>query len=85
MRRLRTDPSEAPSILTANKSAECILSALLIPNWKFMPINDRDQTLRLSFAQQRLWLLTQMDGVSEAYHMPIDLRFVRRTERSSTA
>ena len=37
-------------------------------------VSDRNQALPLSFAQQRLWFLTQMDGFSEAYHMPIGLR-----------
>ncbi|KAF9349148.1 hypothetical protein BGX34_002012, partial [Mortierella sp. NVP85] len=31
----------------------------------------RDGDLPLSFSQQRMWLLAQMDGVSEAYHIPM--------------
>jgi len=34
---------------------------------------EREGVLPLSFAQQRLWFLCQMDGVSRAYHMPLGL------------
>ncbi|MBX8474274.1 amino acid adenylation domain-containing protein [Pseudomonas cichorii] len=35
---------------------------------------DRETDLPMSFAQQRLWFLAQMEGASEAYHMPAGLR-----------
>ena len=34
----------------------------------------RDRPLPLSFAQQRLWFLSQMDGVNRVYHVPMALR-----------
>ena len=37
----------------------------------------RDRPLALSFAQQRLWFLSQMEGVSQAYHIPMALRLQR--------
>ncbi|WP_340608593.1 non-ribosomal peptide synthetase [Xenorhabdus bharatensis] len=40
-----------------------------------IPIADRNQPLPLSFAQQRLWFLTQIDqAASLAYHIPVALR-----------
>jgi amino acid adenylation domain-containing protein len=33
----------------------------------------REGSLPLSFAQQRLWFLAQLDGASESYHMPLAL------------
>ncbi|KAG0207382.1 hypothetical protein BGX31_002567, partial [Mortierella sp. GBA43] len=35
----------------------------------------RDGDLPLSFSQQRMWFLTQMEGVSETYHIPLAIRF----------
>ncbi|KAF9962702.1 hypothetical protein BGZ65_008418 [Modicella reniformis] len=34
----------------------------------------RDNDLPLSFSQQRLWFLAQLDGISETYHMPVPVR-----------
>jgi amino acid adenylation domain-containing protein len=42
---------------------------------------DRTQRLPLSYAQQRLWFLAQMKGVSEAYHIPVGVRLVGKLDR----
>ena len=43
---------------------------------------ERSRQLPLSFAQQRLWFLGQMEGVSKAYHIPFGLRLQGELNRS---
>ena len=44
---------------------------------------DRNQPLELSFAQQRLWFLAQLEGASEAYHIAGGLRLVGDLDRAA--
>jgi amino acid adenylation domain-containing protein len=46
-----------------------------------IPKADRSQPLPLSYAQQRLWFLAQMEGVNEVYHMPFGVRLVGKLDR----
>lgn len=42
---------------------------------------ERGKLSPLSFAQQRLWFLAQMEGVSQAYHISLGLRFIGELDR----
>jgi amino acid adenylation domain-containing protein len=44
---------------------------------------DRRSRLPVSFAQQRVWFLAQMEGVSEAYHMPLGVRLRGPLDRAA--
>src|SRR6185437_13562805 len=62
---------------TLNGLAQSIIEALQCSKASTLPpiiTTSRDQQLVLSFAQQRLWFLTQLDPLSASYHMPLAWR-----------
>ncbi|KAF9343326.1 hypothetical protein BGX26_005904, partial [Mortierella sp. AD094] len=61
---------------TLSELANALASQFVQENQSFDPITpiSRNGALPLSFAQQRLWFLAQMEGVSDAYHIPMAIR-----------
>ncbi|CBW75118.1 Non-ribosomal peptide synthetase modules (EC 6.3.2.-) [Mycetohabitans rhizoxinica HKI 454] len=49
---------------------------------EIMPVS-REGYLPLSFAQQRLWFLSQLEGVSRIYHIPLALRVCGSLDRAA--
>ncbi|MGA4393165.1 amino acid adenylation domain-containing protein, partial [Ralstonia nicotianae] len=63
--------------LFAQPSLSAVAQAIVRGRGRALPaitVADRSGPLPLSFAQQRLWFLAQMEGGSEAYHIPAGLR-----------
>ncbi|WP_247417880.1 amino acid adenylation domain-containing protein, partial [Ralstonia pseudosolanacearum] len=63
--------------LFAQPSLSAVAQAIVRGRGRALPaitVADRSGPLPLSFAQQRLWFLAQMEGGSEAYHIPVGLR-----------
>uniref|UniRef100_UPI0005728D3E non-ribosomal peptide synthetase n=1 Tax=Burkholderia pseudomallei TaxID=28450 RepID=UPI0005728D3E len=56
---------DAPGLSALASRLDDNTAAVLPP----IPLAPRDGRIALSLAQQRLWFLTQLEGVSEAYHM----------------
>ncbi|MCF7697205.1 amino acid adenylation domain-containing protein, partial [Mycetohabitans sp. B2] len=81
MNRVRTLGADVPlaslfasptlAAFAAVMSAQLHQSSHVLP--EITPLS-REGRLPLSFAQQRLWFLAQLDGVSYTYHIPIALR-----------
>ncbi|WP_154841066.1 non-ribosomal peptide synthetase, partial [Burkholderia pseudomallei] len=61
----QTNLSGAPVLSALAERLEAENTEVLPP----IPLAPRDGRIALSLAQQRLWFLTQLEGVSEAYHM----------------
>ncbi len=77
---------ELRSELTARKAELLKIlqeSAIGSPQSQGIPSVSRNDKLPLSFAQQRLLFLGQIEGASEAYHMPLCLRLKGTLDRSA--
>jgi amino acid adenylation domain-containing protein len=59
-----------PTLAEFSAAAETGARGALLP----IELASRDDPPPLSFAQQRLWFLAQIDGVSEAYHIALNVR-----------
>nr|WP_273961275.1 AMP-binding protein [Burkholderia pseudomallei] len=68
--------------LCAERGIEMVVDTAVLPP---IPLAPRDGRIALSLAQQRLWFLTQLEGVSEAYHMSGAVRLDGPLNRDSTA
>ncbi len=58
-----------------------LVDASVLNSSSTQALPEYDDQFPPSFAQQRLWLLVQMDGVSEAYHIPLGLRLTGDLDR----
>ncbi|MFL6964670.1 amino acid adenylation domain-containing protein [Pseudomonas alvandae] len=64
----------SPTLKTMALAIEARRDAGAVARASIRPLS-RDESLPLSFAQQRLWFLAQLDsGISNAYHIPLALR-----------
>ncbi|KAF9287737.1 hypothetical protein BGZ68_001346 [Mortierella alpina] len=64
----------SPTLSALAEVVSSKISAEVLPQSTITAIS-RDGPLEVSFAQQRLWFLAQMEGVSDIYHVPVALRF----------
>ena len=77
------DPGKRSRLLELAKSANYAQILNVKPDL-IRPV-DRSTPLPLSFAQQRLWFLAQMEGVSRAYHIPGGVRLSGQLNREALA
>ncbi|KAG0350475.1 hypothetical protein BGZ54_003790, partial [Gamsiella multidivaricata] len=70
---------------TLSAFAEAIKNGLAQEDQSLIVITPvpRDGPLPLSFAQQRLWFLAQLEGVSDIYHVPAALRLVGSLDKDA--
>ncbi|CAO3570306.1 unnamed protein product [Mortierella alpina] len=64
----------SPTLAGFSEAIGTSVSLQLEPSHSAIPTVARGGPLELSFEQQRLWLLAQMEGLSEIYHVPFASR-----------
>ncbi|CAO3572894.1 unnamed protein product [Mortierella alpina] len=74
----------SPSLAAFASHVEDLLAQQEQVSEAILPIS-RDNALPLSFAQQRLWFLAQLDGASDTYHIPLAIRLQGALDRSALA
>ncbi|KAF9983985.1 hypothetical protein BGZ75_004431 [Mortierella antarctica] len=63
----------SPTLSALAEVVSSKISAEVLPH-STITATPRNGPLEVSFAQQRLWFLAQMEGVSDIYHVPVALR-----------
>nr|WCR32674.1 calpinactam synthetase [Mortierella alpina] len=63
----------SPTLIALAEVVSSKISTEVLPH-STITATPRDGPLEVSFAQQRLWFLAQMEGVSDIYHVPVTLR-----------
>ncbi len=76
----RLTPAEREQLL---KVAGSFRSKVVRAEVPFVAAAVRSERLPLSFAQQRLWILSQMEGVSDIYHIPFNVRLKGSLDRAA--
>ncbi len=80
LRTLFEQPTPAQLSTALQAALRCEEAA--VPVTEITPVA-RDRSLPLSFAQQRLWFLDQLDPNSPAYNMPVALRLDGKLDREA--
>ena len=75
-----------PTTMYANPTVSMLAEAIARPAAPSLPAiskTSRDVPLPPSFAQQRLWFLSQIEGNSAAYHVPFAMRLTGPLDRAA--
>jgi amino acid adenylation domain-containing protein len=75
--------NRSAAIPAPNGSVAAIRNGSRLPPAATIPVLEFRSGLPLSFGQERLWFLAQMEGGSEAYHVPMNLQLKGELDRAA--